>query len=441
MKNFSLSIVFVLIVILFSSFEIKAQWTQVARANGYPVWSLVSVDSNVFAGINDYNNQGHGGMYRSTDDGETWSAVDSGLVKNDQDTISILHLAAMGNIIIAGSATDGIFISTNNGDNWRQSNNGIADSMNQVIKISAIGTHDSMIYAGVDYWKGAFVSADTGKTWKAINNGIQSFNGAPTSSIYNFIFYDQYTYALSSSGLYYSTNGGKNWMLDSTLKGRESFASIGDVFFWGVDTNIIRLNYDRTSWKLISAPRYSKNNEVNLKALASYNNILIAGGIFYGVYFSKDSGLTWNSLNEGWNIYSEGGVYSLCTTENYLFAGTNGFGVWRIPLSQLITSVENTEENLPGSYYLRQNYPNPFNPSTKIEYWVSKENFVTIKVYDVMGREVAALVGKKEQAGRHSVKFNATNLSSGIYFYQIRVTDLSNKKDNFISTKKMVLLK
>ena len=59
-------------------------------------------------------------MYRSTDDGETWSTIDSGLVKNDQDTISILHLAAMGNIIIAGSASDGIFISTNNGENWKQ---------------------------------------------------------------------------------------------------------------------------------------------------------------------------------------------------------------------------------------------------------------------------------------------------------------------------------
>ena len=58
-----------------------------------------------------------------------------------------------------------------------------------------------------------------------------------------------------------------------------------------------------------------------------------------------------------------------------------------------------------------------------------------------MGREVAALVGKKEQSGRHSVKFNATNLSSGIYFYQMKGMDISNKKDNFISTKKMLLLK
>ncbi len=236
--------------------------------------------------------------------------------------------------------------------------------------------------------------------------------------IYNFIFYDQYTYALSSSGLYYSTNGGKNWMLDSTLKGRESFASIGDVFFWGVDTNIIRLNYDRTSWKLISAPRYSKNNEINLKALASYNNIIIAGG-FYGVYFSNDSGSTWNSLNEGWYIL-DAAVYSFTVNDNYIFAGILGFGVWRIPISQLVTSIENTEEILPFSYFLFQNYPNPFNPSTRIEYSVPKECFITIKVYDVMGREVAALVGKKEQSGRHSVKFNATNLSSGIYFYQIK---------------------
>ena len=290
--------------------------------------------------------------------------------------------------------------------------------MNQVIKISAIGTHDSMIYAGVDNWKGAFVSTDTGKTWKAINNGIRSFNGEPTSHIYNFIFYDQYTYALSSDGIYYSINGGKNWMLDSTLGGK-SFASIGDVFFSGVDTAILSFKYDLTSRKILSAPRYSKNNEINLKALASYNNILIAGG-FYGVYFSNDSGSTWNSLNEGWNIYRWCSLFLYTLMIIIYLLVYLDIGVWRIPISQLITSIENTEENLPFSYFLLQNYPNPFNPSTRIEYSVPKECFITIKVYDVMGREVAALVGKKEQSGRHSVKFNATNLSSGIYFYQIK---------------------
>ena len=432
MKNLSLSIVFVLTVILFSSFEIKAQWTQVAKANGYPVWSLVSVDSNVFAGINDYNNQGHGGMYRSTDDGEKWSAVDSGLVKNDQDTISILHLAAMGNVIIAGSATDGIFISTNNGDCWRQSNNGIADSSNQVLKITAIGTQDSMIYAGVDYWKGAFVSTDTGRTWKAINDGIRSFNGEPTSHIYNFIFYDKYTYALSSDGIYYSTNGGTNWMLDSTLGGK-SFASIGDVFFCGDDTTILSFKYDLTSRRRISGPYYTKYKQAEIGVLASYNNILIAGALFYGVYFSNDSGSTWNSLNEGWYIL-DANVYSLNVTDSYLFAGTLGYGVWRIPLSQLLTSVENSKENLPVNYSLRQNYPNPFNPSTTIEYIIPKASFVTIKVYDVLGKEARTLVNEEKSAGIYKINFNAINFASGVYFYQLKTKDI-------LLTRKMILLR
>jgi photosystem II stability/assembly factor-like uncharacterized protein len=431
MKNLSLSMVFLIILILFSSFEIWAQWTNVLRPNTFPVLALASSDTNVFAGFGSYNGRG-GGVYRSTDNGETWIMIDNELVKNGQDTIGILHLAAMGNVIIAGSATDGIFISTNNGDNWRQSNNGIEDSMNQVIKISAIGTNDSIIYAGVDNWKGAFVSTDTGKTWEAINNGLRSYNGAPTPLIYNFAYLDQYTYAFSSDGLYYSTNGGSNWMLDSTLKGRESFASIGDVFFWGVDTNIIRLTYDRTSWKLISAPRWAKNNEINLKALASYNNIIIAGG-FYGVYFSNDSGSTWNSLNEGWNIY-DAEVYSLTVTDSYLFAGTNGFGVWRIPLSQLITSVENTEENLPVSYFLQQNYPNPFNPSTTIEFTLPKASFVTLKVYDVLGKELKTLVSEEKPAGIYKVNFNAIKFTSGVYFYQL-------KTNSMILTKNMVLLR
>ena len=81
-----------------------------------------------------------------------------------------------------------------------------------------------------------------------------------------------------------------------------------------------------------------------------------------------------------------------------------------------------------------QNYPNPFNPITTIDYSIPKESFVTIKVYDMLGREVATLINEEKNAGEYSVKFNGSILASGVYLYRM-------KAGNFIQTKKMILMK
>ena len=85
-------------------------------------------------------------------------------------------------------------------------------------------------------------------------------------------------------------------------------------------------------------------------------------------------------------------------------------------------------------YVLVQNYPNPFNPTTTINYQIPKDGFVTLKIYDVLGREVAVLVNENKSTGRYNINFNAGNLASGAYLYQLKVND-------FVSTKKLVLLK
>lgn len=94
---------------------------------------------------------------------------------------------------------------------------------------------------------------------------------------------------------------------------------------------------------------------------------------------------------------------------------------------------ENTN-SLPVRYELSQNYPNPFNPVTKINFSIQKQGFVTLKVYDMLGREVASLVNEFKQAGYYSMDFNASGLSSGIYFYKLQAND-------FTDIKKMVLIK
>jgi hypothetical protein len=94
------------------------------------------------------------------------------------------------------------------------------------------------------------------------------------------------------------------------------------------------------------------------------------------------------------------------------------------------------------TYKLEQNYPNPFNPSTSIEYSVGSMEYVTIKVFDVLGNEIATLVNEEKPTGRYEVEFNAEKLSSGIYFYQLKAGGPEiNSGQGFIETKKMLLLK
>jgi hypothetical protein len=100
-----------------------------------------------------------------------------------------------------------------------------------------------------------------------------------------------------------------------------------------------------------------------------------------------------------------------------------------------LVDVEERQSN-PRQFFLAQNYPNPFNPNTIINYELSIDNLqlVTLKVFDVLGREVATLVNEVKEAGMHEVRFDATNLSSGVYFYTL----LSG---SFIETKMMILLR
>jgi hypothetical protein len=106
----------------------------------------------------------------------------------------------------------------------------------------------------------------------------------------------------------------------------------------------------------------------------------------------------------------------------------------------------NPEYNPLNSFQLKQNYPNPFNPSTSIQYTISSTQFVTLRVYDLLGSEVATLVDEYRNAGSYNVDFNPAssikNLASGIYFYQLRVGDPSSGSgQGFVETKKMVLLR
>ena len=106
-------------------------------------------------------------------------------------------------------------------------------------------------------------------------------------------------------------------------------------------------------------------------------------------------------------------------------------------------SVKNIDiDGVPREFVLSQNYPNPFNPNTTINYALPHSCEVTITLYDILGNEVSTLVSENKKAGYYSVEFNASNLSSGIYFYKIEAVDPSTSSGlSFVEVKKMLLLK
>jgi hypothetical protein len=164
-----------------------------------------------------------------------------------------------------------------------------------------------------------------------------------------------------------------------------------------------------------------------------------AGFIMDGVY----SGTTYNYVMATSGPIGSGPTsftYSVANGASWYYYTTNNTGdsIWyylvRAYVSFPATGVQRTVELSPSTYNLGQNYPNPFNPSTAIRFDLPLRSFVTLKVYDMIGREVATLVNGFQEAGSHEIKFDASGLPSGIYFYRIST-------DKFTETKKLVLIK
>jgi len=140
-------------------------------------------------------------------------------------------------------------------------------------------------------------------------------------------------------------------------------------------------------------------------------------------------GLNWD-WGESIQQTADGGYIAVGVTESF---GAGGMDVWLIKLGSQPTLSSN-EQIAPTFYTLHQNYPNPFNPSTKISWQSPVRSWQTIKVFDVLGNEIATLVNEDIETGYHSVEFDASNLPSGVYIYRITA-------DDFVETKKMLLLR
>ncbi|MCH8326454.1 MAG: T9SS type A sorting domain-containing protein, partial [Bacteroidetes bacterium] len=137
---------------------------------------------------------------------------------------------------------------------------------------------------------------------------------------------------------------------------------------------------------------------------------------------------------------NNGKVYTDYRTIDYGSWSGNQLFLFDTNQMLLVTNINDDKNTIPNTYSISQNYPNPFNPNTVIQYSLPFESNVSIIVYNILGQEITKLVRGNMPAGIHKIHFDGSGLSSGIYFYSIRVTSVENNK-NFLKVKKMVLIK
>lgn len=138
-------------------------------------------------------------------------------------------------------------------------------------------------------------------------------------------------------------------------------------------------------------------------------------------------------------VHSSGATARTGAEFDQLYFDTTSTAPFGVPVFAELTPDEGTP--LPRVFQLYQNYPNPFNPTTKIRFTLTEDAVVRLTVHDILGREVADLMNRAQPAGVHDVLFDATDLSSGVYFYRLYVIGVAERTEQFVETKRMMVLK
>jgi photosystem II stability/assembly factor-like uncharacterized protein len=390
-------VIYVLMLLAFASLS-NAQWVQVSSGMG----SSKSVHSLLYSGNFIYAGTYSNGVYISTNNGDTWTSTSSEL-SNKQ----VFSLAISGYNLFAGTSS-GLYISGNNGTNWTQTS-----LNNQSVKALAI--NGSNVFAGVQN-NGVYLSTNNGTSWtQTALTGQTIFTLAINGSL---------IYAGALMGLYVSADNGTTWYQSAIIMNQDAYsiAISGSNMFVGAYYGVYKTTNNGLNWTLTPLTQ-------NVLALAINGTNILGIARNNGFYVSQNNGTSWTQRNEGLGNLG-GNVMGIFNS--YIFIGTDA-SVYRRPLSQVI-GIKTISEQVPSSYSLQQNYPNPFNPSSIIRFKIKDSRFVTLIVYDILGKEVATLVNEKLTPGTYEANFNGSNLTSGVYFYRLTT-------DNFSETKRMILMK
>ena len=345
------------------------------------VSSVVKIGNRIFVGTYNY------GVYESTDFGLTWIERNEGLTNQASRTLA--DLVARGDSLYAGTIGAGVYVrSLISNTSWIPFNNGLIPNLSY--NVNSLIKSGDILYAGAG-GNGYYYTNKLGSNvWNEVQFGLISVEPL---TFFDIIMKGGKQFIGSSYGLYESTNNGLSWNNLNLVNGYFETAN-----FQGINDNVY-------------------------------------------VSFTKSTRTLWLRLNSAasqWEFFDEQlgvNVLNLGYINDKLFAGRlDGLWYLTIPPAGII------DNEIPSEYLLYNNYPNPFNPSTKIRWQSSISGWQTLKVYDMLGNQVATLVDEFKPAGSYEVEFSilgtgsASYLPSGVFFYQLKVNE-------YVETKKMILIK
>jgi photosystem II stability/assembly factor-like uncharacterized protein len=328
-------------------------------------------------------------LFRTTDTGITWDTVlYIGGVAIDQNHYSLvkafdsLHVWVVEDVGFTCECSASILQTTNGGSDWGKKIIDYFQYDNQ--QVNGISLYSDSIAMLITHGKSILTTINAGDTWlkNAFSIGSSSLKAISMAS-------SNYAWVVGDDGLIFkTTNQGDSWFqqhYDTSLT-LLSVSAIDTSNVWAVGQcgNILRTTNGGDSWDSVLVA-----TKANLNA----------------VYFVDK--------NHGWAVGDSGVIL------NY----DNG----------KINNINNSPIQITAPLLL-QNYPNPFNPITKIKFQISRSNHVSLKVNDILGREVATLVDEELKPGNYEKIFDGTRVVSGVYFYQL-------KSGSYIGTKKLILIK
>jgi photosystem II stability/assembly factor-like uncharacterized protein len=358
-----------------------------------------------------------------------WTAAYSG------DGGEVCFSKQNSNYILGETQNNGVFRSTNNGTSWSGATNGLSGTGSWIGPI--ISHPDSL---GIFYTarQQVFITTDNAASWKAISTGTNGTIREMAISKKN----PRFMYASSGSTLFYSDDGGYNFkQVSNGMPSR----TITSVYFHPDSSNIAFVTFSGFGAGKVYKTTNSGENWINISGDlpdTPINDILIyypgySTSIYLvatdvGVFVTYNYGTKWVELANGLpNTVAIHLDYNEASGKIRL--GTHGRGTWEI--LGMITGISNNYNSIPNKHELYQNFPNPFNPNTRIQFSIKEKGFVTLKVYDILGKEISTLVNKNFSSGNYDLTFYGESYSSGMYFYSLFVNGTK------IDTKKMILIK
>ncbi|MCB0723783.1 MAG: T9SS type A sorting domain-containing protein [Ignavibacteriae bacterium] len=389
----------------------------VKRASSYDLWAESSDGRVIVVGQTGGVDQ----VMYSTNGGSNWQAGNYSSVSGQ----TLLCISMVNSLTGYAAGTSGVVAKTTNGGaNWNLTSP--TGSGSEIDDIFFLNENTGWVVG----WQGNnFKTTNGGSNWTPI--APDSVSGALTCS-----FVDANTGWIGGyQDLYRTTDGGLSATSFDAGLGTDDvygiqFLNANTGFLSSQNGRMRRTTDGGISWDTIDVPIAANISRFNF--IDRYNGM--ASGSFGNIFRTRDGGDTWEISNTSGTF---SGILSIkmTATNRAFLCGSNNV------VFKYIETVTGTPEltfsnTVTEGYFLEQNYPNPFNPSTTIRFGLPTQSLVSLKVYDVTGREVANLIDNEQMnAGVITKNFNAKGLASGIYFYSL-ITD-----NNVVSGKKMILIK